>query len=225
MGAIVCGADCATRAPTRGNLCEIAQCYAARMDRASPMEQMVSDPLQLALTRELRSGERLIWSAKPLIKVSKAGFGIWMFAIPWTAFSLFWVSMAMVGANEMAGDDGWLAYAFPLFGVPFVLIGLGMLASPFTSFWTAPKTMFAVTDERVLKLYLGRSLAVESVPADRIGLVNRHENSDGSGTLRIATRIGTDSDGDRHTEHFIIGEVDDVFAVAKHVEKLSGPAR
>jgi hypothetical protein len=41
---------------------------------------------------------------------------------------------------------------FPLFGVPFVLIGLGMLAAPYWMRRKAQNTVYALTDKRALIL-------------------------------------------------------------------------
>ena len=67
-----------------------------------------------------------------------------------------------------------------------------------------------MTDQRLIKLQLGRSTQVQSIPARRIGPIERSEKRDGSGTLKIAVRIGADSDGDQQTEKFELGEVLDV---------------
>jgi hypothetical protein len=40
-------------------------------------------------------------------------------------------------------------------------------------------------------------LTVTTIPADRIGLAERREHRDGTGTLTLAVKIGKDSDGDR----------------------------
>jgi len=52
-----------------------------------------------------------------------------LFGIPWTAAALFW--MALTSGFEMPNfnfKDGF--DVFPLFGIPFVFIGLEMLSSP-----------------------------------------------------------------------------------------------
>jgi hypothetical protein len=51
------------------------------------------------------------------------------FAIPWTLFSCIWTSAALFGAMTAIREKGsslWVL-AFPLFGLPFVAIGIGML--------------------------------------------------------------------------------------------------
>ena len=61
------------------------------------------DPLEQALQRELRSGERVLWRGRRLPRVAWEGLFIWVFAIPWTAFSLFWTVTAFAGARARAG--------------------------------------------------------------------------------------------------------------------------
>ena len=187
----------------------------------------VSDPLSMALNRELRRSERVAWHGKPLARVSLPSLGIWLFAIPWTTFALIWTAIAAAGAAGMsqeASDGGnwsWLPYVFPLWGVPFILVGLGMLGAPFAPLWTAGRTIFAITNQRLIKLTLWKNLQTNSVPLDRIGVMNRREKRDGSGTLSMTVRIGVDSDGDSKKDNFDIGEVADVMRVEGHVRDLT----
>ncbi|TIX51475.1 hypothetical protein [Alteraurantiacibacter aquimixticola] len=184
--------------------------------------ETLGDPLDLALRRELQPGERVLWQGKPLPRVALGGFALWLFAVPWTAFSVFWTAMAYAGASsDMADDAGLLAYAFPLFGVPFILIGLGMMSVPFLPLIFARRMLFAVTDRRLLQLRLGRSsLITKSVDADRIGSMERREGRDGAGTLKVEIGSSIDSDGDRRTEHFNIGEVPQVMQVEDRVREM-----
>ena len=108
-----------------------------------------------------------------------------------------------------------------MFGLPLILIGLGMLAMPFAPLWRRGRVLFAVTNERVLEIILGRkSLNIQSVPAERIGHVRREEFRDGTGTLKLSVKIGRDSDGDPKTEHFLLGEVADVLTAQHKVSEI-----
>jgi hypothetical protein len=182
------------------------------------------DPLRLALDRELRAGERLLWHGRPLPRVAWPALAIWLFAVPWTAFSVFWTTMAFAGAQAF-DEVSFLSYAFPLFGTPFIAVGVGMLAMPFLPLFAARKTLFAVTDQRLLRLYLGRRLATKSVPGERIGEIDRSERRDGSGSLKIAVGSHVDSDGDRRIDHFEIGEVEDVMTADGRVRELAERCR
>ena len=113
-----------------------------------------------------------------------------------------------------------LGYAFPLFGTPFIAVGFAMLAAPFAPLFGAKRTMFAVTDQRLLRFYLGRRLKTRSVGAGSIGPIERNERSNGSGTLKIVIGSHRDSDGDRQTDHFELGEVADVLSAEAKVREL-----
>jgi len=176
---------------------------------------MQADPLETALQHQLRRGERVLWQGRQLARLSPRMFGNWFFAIPWTGFALFWSFMAWIGAGQ--ANDGSMggqvaAIMFPLFGLPFVLIGCWMLAAPFLARANAANTIFAVTDQRVLRLYLGSRLKVDSLEADKIGTLSRSESADGSGTLTIA--------GSGRRKGFAIGDVADVRQADASVRQL-----
>ncbi|MEL7190651.1 MAG: hypothetical protein AAGK17_13945 [Pseudomonadota bacterium] len=177
--------------------------------------------LKLALGRELDVDEKVIWSGMQIPRIEPLMFGIYVFAVPWTAFALFWTAMAYAGVSSTDNFEGpgLLAYAFPLFGTPFIAVGIGMLASPFYPLWESGKVLYAVTNKRVLKLRLGRRLKVDAVPFERIGQIERMEASDGSGMLKIPVSIGRDSDGDRTTEHFRLGSVANVMDAHRAISK------
>ncbi len=174
--------------------------------------------LVLALAREA-GGERVLWQAGRIARIDPKSFAIYFFAIPWTAFALLWTTLAAAGASAFDGV-GVLAWAFPLFGVPFIAVGAAMMAAPFYGYHTAAKTLYAVTDRRLVRLTLGRSLKVHTIPGERLGEMQRSERPDGSGTLSFAVGVGTDSDGNRTTERFEIADVPAVFEAATQVERM-----
>jgi hypothetical protein len=175
--------------------------------------------LRAALERELGSEETVLWHGWQLGRIDPRLFGIYIFAVPWTAFSLMWTVLA-AGAIGASGI-GLAGIAFPLFGVPFIAIGCWMLSRPFVPLWERGRVLYVVTDKRVLKLAQGRTLAINTVPAERIGLAERREEADGSGTLSLAVRIGRDSDGDKQTEHFIIGAVANVRGAQTALDRIA----
>lgn len=195
------------------------------MDRMTPPQTLQPDRLALALERELRPGERIVWQQRQIARISYLSFGIYLFAIPWTVFAVFWTAMAAAGAYGLQEETGWLSWAFPLFGTPFIAVGIGMLASPFLPLWNKGKVLFAITSERLLKLRLGRSIDVESVSARQIGTIRRRERRDGSGSLSIVTGTRRDSDGDVSAERFILGDVRDILGAQDLIEELAAKAQ
>lgn len=181
------------------------------------MEYVASpDPLLVDLRKELMPSERLIWSARPVAgRFGLKYFRIWLFAVPWTAFALFWTAMAYAGVSSDQ-DATLLSYAFPLFGLPFVAVGLGMLGSPFWIGRAGQRTIYGITDARIITLTRLAGLRVSSVDARQIGPIRRAEQKDGLGSLTIETHSTRDSDGDWRTESVDISDVADV----RHVERL-----
>lgn len=178
--------------------------------------------LRLALERELRSDEPVVWHGWQLGRLELRTFWLYLFAVPWTVFSVLWTTVAF-GAMASSGEHGpgWIGWAFPLFGLPFVGIGVAMLARPFVPLMQKGRVLYVVTDRRVLKLRMGHELEVQTVPADRVGYTIRHEKSDGTGRLQIAVKIGKDSDGDRQTEYFEISNVADVMGAQRALNRIS----
>lgn len=189
-------------------------------NRAFSGPTTIAQRLEIALSRELEEGEQVVWKGMKLARVEPKGFLIYLFAIPWTAFALFW--MAMAGLFTMGQETDPAAYIFPLFGLPFVLVGLGMLAAPFLSFFQRGRILFAVTDKRALKLSLGRELTVNSVPGTQIVENVRRESPDGTGTIDLTLSIDVTGYNGRKSRKMEFGRVDNVFEADKAIRAILG---
>lgn len=166
--------------------------------------------LDARVRAELRPGERLLWVGQPdPRRAARGACFIVAFGIPWTAFSVFWVVMAsgmMFAANGPRGPGGAFGAVFacfPLFGLPFVLIGVGMLSAPYWLRRAARRTCYALTDRRALvwqKHWFG-GLEVRSYGPEALTRMARIEHADGTGDLVFeeVVRVGTDTDGNRTT--------------------------
>ena len=187
---------------------------------------MTAEPLEEALQKELRRGERMLWSGKQLRRFNYAALGIYLFAVPWTAFALFWIYMAGwgIGGSE-SNDAGIIGWIFPMFGLPFVAVGLGMMAGPFVLYYSSGNTIYAVTDQRMLSIYVGRKLRSESVEAERIGGMSRSVARDGSGTLTVKLKGSEPSGKQRGKARFKIGEVEHVRLAEEAVRDLKKAAQ
>jgi hypothetical protein len=158
-------------------------------------------PLDVAalVEAELQPGETIRWAGQPIpARFARRNIAIVLFAIPWTAFALFW----------MAGASGFKlpnfshgAGFFPLFGVPFVLIGFGMLSSPYWMRRQARHTAYVVTNERALILDGGwrGSVTIRSFEPDRLKDIRRVQNPDGSGDLIFERTWASAGDGGRRS--------------------------
>ena len=156
--------------------------------------------LEAAVQRET-AGESVRWIGRPGAWRAFAWTSlIWIFGIPWLAFSLFWEatvvgSLLMSKGAPFAGSMGQtMGWVMALFGLPFVLIGLAMLMAPFAAFRTARRTVYALTNKRFITITEGRTRRVKSVLPDLIRSIERKERPDGSGNLRLI--LGFENDGD-----------------------------
>ena len=147
--------------------------------------------LEAAVQRET-AGKSLRWIGRPGAWRAFAWTSlIWIFGIPWLAFSLFWEgavlgSLLMSKGAPFAGSTGQtMGWVMALFGLPFVLIGLGMLLAPFAAFRTARRTVYALTNKRFITITEGRTRHVKSILPDLIRSIERKERPDGSGNLRL----------------------------------------
>ena len=174
--------------------------------------------LRSLVSRELNAGERVVWQSRPVATwFTATSVTMFLFAIPWTAFSVFWTW----GAGTMGATSGpWSL--FPLFGIPFILIGIGMLTSPIWFYRQSLKTVYVITDQRALSFVQGWwSLTVRSYSPAQLGSLTRRERADGSGDLIFKRREWCDSDGDRRREELGFLRVPDVRQVEQLVTSLA----
>jgi hypothetical protein len=147
---------------------------------------------QLRAQSELQSGESLYWTgtADP-VRASVAALPAALFGIPFAGFALFWITQAY-HATSMMSKSAHNSFAsgfrvFPLFGLPFLLVGLGIILAPLWAFLKGGSTVYAITNQRVMIISGGSTRSVKSVtPADIVG-VDHRERPDGSGDIVIQT--------------------------------------
>jgi hypothetical protein len=194
------------------------------------LDRSIPRPLKDFTEREF-IGERLIWAERPDNRIAVLlSFGMWLFAIPWTAFSLFWISIPAaalyegymgvnIGAPKGAPTVGM--WAFALWGVPFLLAGFGMLLTPLFTWRKGSKTLFVLTSKRLTTLQSGSQVKVISIYPQEISGLSRKEGPDGRGTLTVSLGYERDSDGDRMPKSALFGVIADVRKVEAMVRALA----
>jgi hypothetical protein len=171
--------------------------------------------LEREMRRDLAPGERVLWQAMPDPNRLNLAFGMWLFAVPWTAFSLAWTGIALYAYLSSFGqpDVGglpWWGWIMPLFGTPFIAVGIWMLSRPLIIRADAAHTLHALTDKRLITLSDRKVRSVKSVELTKLGPLTLKERKDGIGNLTVETGSARDSDGDRITDRFEIIGVPDV---------------
>lgn len=156
------------------------------------------------LMAELQPGERLHYVAQPNWRAE------WGKLIVIFLFGVFWSSISFVFFGLSAGS---LLGLFPvtngghpaglglrifllIFSLPFVAIGLALLAAPYTGIRKSRRTVHAVTETRLLNVYGAPFSGAESYHIRTINFVQRSDRRDGSGSLSIGYGVERDSDGD-----------------------------
>lgn len=120
----------------------------------------------------LDSDEKLLWDGEPAagIRVRGGDIAQSVFGLFFGGFAIFWVTMAssMMSGSSFGDDMGFFRF-FPLFGVPFIIVGAYMVIGQY--FWKAfvrSRTRYALTTKRafIAKSAWGRSLKSFSISAD-----------------------------------------------------------
>jgi Bacterial PH domain len=136
----------------------------------------------------LSSGEKVIWTGKPprrLLMLNAGDLFLIPFFLFWTGFACFWEAMAIGGFLE--GGMGGPGICMPLFGLPFVAIGLFMLGARFVGDALVRRsTFYALTDRRVMIVTGRNSQTLVSVPLDKIDNIGLTIHRNGTGTLNFA---------------------------------------
>lgn len=172
--------------------------------------------LKLAIEAELSADENVLWAGRPNPdKMPRVGaWFLYIFGTIWTVFSIFWVVVAFAGSVQ-SSENFWFSIIFPLFGVPFVIIGLFLLKIPGWLRQEAFNTAYFLTSKRavILKLsippenlifiirpFMRESRTVSSFDKSSLGTFKKVVNKDGSGDIIFKTEYSRDSDGDTHTK-------------------------
>lgn len=133
-----------------------------------------------AFQGRLLKGEKIAWWGHPaqgLVFTSQDWF-VLPFGLMFAGFAVFWEASV------------WSAPQSPVFmrlwGIPFILIGLYMVAGRFfVDAWARRRITYAVTDKRILILREGRSPKFTAMTFDQMPSVNLTERKDGRGTIRF----------------------------------------
>ena len=175
--------------------------------------------LRHVVDNELDEGEKLLWLDQPKpAQLARQSIPLVLFGIPWTAFAIFWVWGAAHGTSK-ADAPGPFKF-FPLFCVPFILIGLGMLSSPLWAMRNAKKTAYAITDRRAIIFRGGWGTNIRTFRPDQLRDVHRTQRRDGSGDLVFKETVTYDSDDDAHVTKIGFTGISNVKDVEDIIEAL-----
>jgi hypothetical protein len=157
--------------------------------------------LQSLVDSELQPGERVTWLDQPIPRrFARKGLPILFFAVPWTAFALFWTGAAAWMSFQVK-EKSAMSLAFPLFGLPFVLIGVAMLSTPWWLGRAARRIVYVLTDRRAIVLSAGwrGSVKARSFAPERLKDLRRKQHADGSGDIVFVQDVTRNGGGGRQS--------------------------
>ncbi len=140
---------------------------------------------------DLLKDEKMLWVGQPLAKLfTGADILLIPFGLLFFCFSIFWLSGALRiwhWQSEHLFDN--LPFSlFPLFGIPFVLIGFYIAFGRFFfKLWKKRNTYYAVTNQRALILCTVPNRSLEAVFINANSTLNKSVNADGTGTISFGS--------------------------------------
>ena len=140
---------------------------------------------QEVIESELSDNEKIIWSGQPRKGIVFRSSDIFMvpFSIMWGGFAIFWEIMALSIPKDKAGP---VAIIFPLFGIPFVVLGLYFIFGRFIfDSNQRKKTFYGLTNQRIIIISGIFSRKIESLNLKTLTNISLKEKSDRSGTINF----------------------------------------
>lgn len=103
----------------------------------------------------------------------------------WGGFAIFWEFMALTAASKAPGPAGII---FPLFGLPFVLVGLYLIFGRFiVDARIRARTYYGITNDRIIIVSGLFSQEIKSLPLNKVEDVSLSQHSDGTGTITLGS--------------------------------------
>jgi hypothetical protein len=139
------------------------------------------------LAAELDPGERVLWTGKPSAPgwFQRQDWVLVPFSLMWGGFAIFWEVAALSSRSARQ------SVLFPLWGIPFVLMGLYLIVGRlYVRRRTLERSVYVLTDRRALSIarsWWGSGEHVRSIWLRSFPPVEKQLRRDGSGTLMIGT--------------------------------------
>ena len=129
--------------------------------------------------------ENLLWCGAPSVKqrFSVKDTPTFLFGIPFLLFAIFWTTMAASAASE-----GPFGVIFPLFGVPFIAVGVFMVfILPYKSVKNRNNAVYAITDKKVYILYDNSKQRLISYERYQLSNITVEIKDGNTGNIRFQT--------------------------------------
>lgn len=149
----------------------------------------------MGVLQNLVSGEKVLWQGAPAggIRFRRSDFFLIPFGLFFFGFSLFWETMAVTVIGSGNHDQPLIGTVFPIFGIPFILVGFYLVIGRF--FWdsyTRKRSTYVLTNRRALIETTSFGSKLISVTLADLSEVGLEQRADGSGTVILGqdTQVG-----------------------------------
>jgi hypothetical protein len=150
------------------------------------MGAAMSDFLASSIERELQRDERLLWKGRPRggIRLRSSDAYLIPFSLLWGGFAIFWEFSALFTVPKKDPT----VWVFPLFGVPFVLVGLYLVFGRFfVDARMRARTEYGLTNRRAIIVSGLFSTTVKSIDLRSTPEITLTEKADRSGTITFGS--------------------------------------
>ena len=137
----------------------------------------------------LESGERLLWSGKPVqgLKLRSNDIFLIPFSLLWCGFAIFWeimvVTVLLVNGEGEPLPVG-IQIIFPLFGLFFVIVGLYIVFGRFfVDVRQRARTFYGVTDDRIIIVSGLFSRKLKSLDLRTLSDLSMTQKGNGAGSI------------------------------------------
>jgi hypothetical protein len=148
------------------------------------MDYLIEEQFRDDLLRD----EKILWVGQPETSLFFTGADIFLvpFSLLWGGFAIFWELSVLSEFFHTHEGKSAMPIIFPLFGIPFVIIGFYFIFGRFIyKNWKKHKTYYAVTNKRVLVLTKLFSRSLNAVNIDTIPTINKTVRSNNIGTIKF----------------------------------------
>jgi len=147
------------------------------MKEATERKHMIDPAASEVITRELAPRERLLWAGRPQQGIIFRSSDVFLipFSFLWCGFAIFWeFNVLTTGAP----------FFFKLWGIPFVVVGLYLVAGRFIAdVKQREKTYYGITDDRVVIVSGLFQRKIKTLNLQNISDISLTERSNGRGTI------------------------------------------
>jgi hypothetical protein len=187
------------------------------VDNASALPQALLNRVE----QEIDPAETVRWMGRPKPRILTLSLLIGVATgLPWTGMSTFFLFETLrmpEGTEASLANFGW----WSLMAVSFILVGLGMMFSPFLEYRKSLRTLYVITDRRALTFESGITTTVRSYhPADLLN-VFRRDRYDGTGDVVLCHELMTGADSESYVKEWCFHRVPEPRKVEQMLRALA----